>query len=71
VLLIHTKEVTVDFTSFPLSVGLDDDHSSTTTIIIDADERDDGAVPQRLNFTASTEDMRRILREALELIEGA
>lgn len=80
-LLVHTSEVSVDFTGFPLTLGVSPDCScaewedagcsscNTTTLVIDAAERDDGAVPQRLNFTCGKDDMRRILREALDMLE--
>lgn len=78
-LLVHTQEITVDFTGFPISLGVPPDctcnglggcsNCGTKTLIIDAAERDDGASPQRLSFRCGTEDMRRILREALDMLE--
>lgn len=81
-LLVHTQEISVDFTGFPLELGVPPDCTcaewdnagcsscETKTLIIDAGERDDGACPQRLNFTCGTEDMKRLLREALAMLEA-
>jgi hypothetical protein len=74
-LLVHTSEVSVNFTDFPLSVRVAPESTyslcTSTTLVINADERDDGASPQRLNFTCGTEDMKRILREALDMLEAS
>jgi hypothetical protein len=81
-LLVHTQEISVNFTGFPISLGIPPDCTcselegagcsscGTITLIIDAAERDDGAAPQRLNFTCGAEDMKRLLREALFMLEG-
>lgn len=69
-LLVHTSEVSVDFTGFPLSVSVRPDEFDTAEVVIDAAERADGAVPQRLNFRGRTEDVARVLREALDALES-
>lgn len=78
-LLVHTQEVSADFTGFPLSVSIEPDctcdmfsgcsECGTKTLIINAAERDDGAVAQRLTFRCRTDDLQRILREALDMLE--
>lgn len=79
-LMVHTQEITAEFAGFPLSVSIPpgctcSEHPcagchrcATKTVIIDAAQRDDGACAQRLSITGSTEDMRRIFREALALL---
>lgn len=79
-LLVHTQEITADFTGFPLSLGVEPDctcdmfsgcsNCGTKTLTIGAGERDDGAVPQRLTFRCHTDDMKRLLREALDMLEA-
>lgn len=77
-LLVHTQEIEADFTGFPLTVSVWPDctcgqnggcsECHTKTVVIEAGERDDGAVGQRLVFRGLTEDVTRVLREVLDLI---
>lgn len=77
-LLIHTQEVTAEFAGFPLSVSVEPDcgctgdggctSCATKTVVIHAHQRDDGASEQWLRVTGETSELRRVLREALDMI---
>lgn len=77
-LLIHTQEIEASFVGFPLSVELADDCTcdgdggcsscNVARLTFHAHERDDGACEQWLVFEAGREEMRRVLREALDLL---
>lgn len=78
--LVHTQEITAEFGGRTLDVGVEPDCScdmfsgcsgcGTKTIKIHALQREDGATEQFLNLTASTDELRRVLREALDMIGG-
>lgn len=80
-LMVYTQEISAEFAGFPLSVTVPPDCScgenggcsgcGTKTITIHAHQRDDGASEQWLNLTASTDELRRVLREALGMIGEA
>lgn len=80
-LQVMTSEIHADFTGFPLSLDIPPDCScsefenagcsecGTKTLIFDAAQREDGATAQRLVLRARTQDLRRLLHEALDYIE--
>lgn len=81
-LLVHTQEVSVDFTGFKLDVTSPPDCSCSDyenaacsecgvkTIAIDATEAQSGAVDQRVTLRARRDALARVLREALAMVES-
>jgi hypothetical protein len=68
-LMVYSNEITASFTGFPLTVSTEEEFD-TVRLTIAAGERDDGAMPQWVNIEATKDDMRRILTEALEALDG-